>query len=245
MNSSNYPQRLLGKIALITGASRGIGLAIAQVFAEAGAKIILLSKNQRSLEKIDDIFRSQGHSPTLLPFDLEQSDQIDALTQTIYDRFGRLDILVGNAAVLGTLTPLAQIEPSEWEKVLKINLTANWRIIRALDPLLRLSPAGRAIFLTSSVATQIRPYWGTYAISKAALEMMVKIYAAETGMTKIRVNLVNPGATRTDMRKSAFPGENPERLQTPQDIASAFLGLAEDSCQIHGELINLSNYGRT
>lgn len=245
MNNSYFPQGLSGKVALITGASRGIGLAVAEVFAKAGAKIILLSKNQHTLEKIDDQFKSQGFNPTLLPFDLEKGDQIDALTQAIYDRFGKLDILVGNAAVLGTLTPLTHIEIGEWDKVLKINLTANWRIIRALDPLLRLSSAGRAIFLTSSVANQVRPYWGTYAISKAALEMMVKIYAAETSMTKIRVNLVNPGPTKTDMRKSAFPGENSQLLKTPKDIAPAFLALVEENCKTHGELIDLSNYGRT
>lgn len=233
-------QRFQGKIALVTGASRGIGASVAILLASQGAQVILLARNQRLLEKTDDQIKKVGKTAILLPFDLMEIEKINMIGQAIYERFGRLDILVSNAAILGTLTQLVQITPEEWERVLKINFTSNWYLIRALDPLLRLSAAGRAVFVTSGVTRRIPAYWGTYAISKTALEMLVRIYAAETAMTNVKINLLSPGAVKTDMRKQAFPGEDTKKLKNPDDIAHAFLDLLDQDCTLHGKTIDLS-----
>ncbi len=231
--------RLAGRVAVITGASRGLGAAIARRFAAEGARLVLLGRSAAALEEVDDAVRraSGGTAATLVPFDLRDGAAIDRLGGALYERHGRLDVLVGNAGLLGTLTPLPQIAPQEWEEVLAVNLTANWRLIRSLDPLLRRAPAGRAIFVTSGAARGARAYWGTYAVSKAALEMLVGIYAAETVKTPVRVNLVDPGRLRTRMRARAYPGEDPATLPEPDSVTEVFVALAEDACTRHGEIV--------
>ena len=226
-----------GRIALITGASRGIGRAVAKCFAEQGAQVILTARTQAALEEVDDEIRALGGKATLVPCDLTKFDTIDQVGAAIYERFGKLDVLVGNAGQLGTLAPITHLEPKEWQKVLDVNLTANWRLIRSMDPLLRASDAGRAMFVTSSVGHQPRAFWGTYAVSKAGLEMTAGIYAEETKKTNIRVNLINPGGTRTDMRADAMPGENPETVKSPEAINHLFLELASPAYDKTGQMI--------
>lgn len=227
-----------GRVALITGASRGIGRALAKHFAEQGAHLILTARTQGALEELDDELRAAGHeAPTLVPCDLTDFDVIDRIGGAIYERFKKLDVLVGNAGTLGTLAPIAHLEPKEWQQVLDINLTANWRLIRSMDPLLRASDAGRAIFVTSTVGHQARAYWGTYAVSKAALEMTAGIYAQECAKTNVRVNLINPGGTRTDMRAEAMPGEDPTTVKAPESINHLFLELASPACTANGTLV--------
>lgn len=228
-----------GRVALITGASRGIGAAVARRFTKEGAHCILLGRNRAALEETDDAIRALGGAATLIPQNLEELDSLDQLGPALFQKFGRLDILVANAALLGTLSPIHQIEPKEWDQLLNVNLTANWRLIRTLDPLLRASPAGRAIFVTSGVTEKARPYWGTYAVSKTALEMLAGIYAAETAQTNLRVNIVDPGRVRTAMRAKAYPGEDPMTLPTPDNIADGFVHLASNACTKHGERIKL------
>lgn len=230
--------RLAGRVALVTGASRGIGAAVAKRFAAEGAHVVLVARTVGGLEEVDDAIRAAGGSATLVPLDLRDYSAIDRLGGALFERYKRLDILVGNAGQLGTLTPIAQVKPEEWQQVLDVNLTANWRLIRSMDPLLRASPSGRAIFVTSSVGHQVRAYWATYAVSKAALEMLVRIYAAELRKTNVRVNLVDPGRTRTAMRAKAYPGEDPATLKTPEEITDVFVELAESSCSRHGETVS-------
>ena len=218
--------RLAGKIALITGASRGIGAAAAERFAREGAHVVLAARTIGGLEEVDDIVRAAGGSATLVPVDLRDFIKIDELAASLFDRYARLDILVGNAAEFGTFSPLGHIDPATWTEVVDLNLTANWRLIRVMDPLLRAAPAGRAIFVTSGVARGVFPYWGPYAVSKVGLEMLVKIYAGEITKTRVRANLIDPGIVRTRLRARAFPGENPTYLPQPDSVADAFLALA-------------------
>jgi NAD(P)-dependent dehydrogenase (short-subunit alcohol dehydrogenase family) len=230
--------RLAGKIALVTGASRGIGKAVAKLFAQEGAELVLIARTTGGLEELDDEIRAiNGKTSLLVPLDLREFEAIDRLGAALYERFGRLDVLVGNAGDLGTLSPVGHIDPAEWQRVMDINLTANWRLLRSLDPLLRQSEAGRAIFVSSSVGSQARPFWGTYSVSKAALEMLVKIYAEEIKQTKIRANLIDPGRTRTGMRAKAYPGEDPKSLPTPEAIAEKFLPLALPDFDGNGQTI--------
>jgi len=229
--------RLAGKLALVTGASRGIGAAVARRFAAEGAHVIAVARTVGGLEELDDTIKAAGGSATLVPLDLTEFDAIDRMGHALYERFGKLDVLVGNAGLLGTLSPVGHIEPKVFERVLAVNVTANWRLIRALDPLLRRAGAGRAIFVTSGITRRVAPYWGAYAATKAALETLVRIYAAEVAHTPVKANLINPGPTRTRMRADAFPGENPDTLPTPDAIAAAFVPLAEESCALHGEWI--------
>ena len=237
---SETPKRLAGRLALVTGASRGIGAAVARRFAQEGAELILVARTVGGLEETDDAVRQAGSRATLVPLDLADFPAIDRLGQAIYDRHGRLDILVGNAAQLGLLQPIQQIRPEEWQQVIDLNLTANWRLIRSMHPLLQQSPSGRAIFVSSGVSTTPRAYWGTYAVSKAALDMVAGIYAAETRRGTIRVNILDPGVVRTRMRARAFPGEDPMKLRAPAEITDAFVDLASAECQRHGERIDLS-----
>jgi NAD(P)-dependent dehydrogenase (short-subunit alcohol dehydrogenase family) len=238
MTSPSSPAgRLTGRIALVTGASRGIGAAVARRFAAEGAHVVAVARTIGGLEELDDAIKASGGTATLVPLDLTDFDAIDRMGQALYERFGRLDVLVGNAALLGTLSPVGHIEPKVFERVLAVNVTANWRLIRSFDPLLRQSAAGRAIFVTSGVTRRTIPYWGAYAATKAAMETLVRIYAAEVAHTAVKVNLINPGPTRTRMRADAFPGENPETLPTPDAIAAAFVPLAEEACALHGEWI--------
>ncbi len=229
--------RLEGRIALITGASRGIGAAVAKRFAREGAHLVLVARTVGGLEEVDDAVRTEGGSATCAPFDLLDYPAIDRLGALLAERHGRLDVLVGNAAMLGGLRPMGHYPPAEWERVLALNLTANWRLIRSFDALLRASDAGRAIFVTSGVARGVFPYWGAYAASKAALESMVQTYAAEVQKTNVRVNLLDPGVVRTAMRAEAMPGEDPMTLPHPDDIAGAFVGLAEPACRRNGEVV--------
>jgi NAD(P)-dependent dehydrogenase (short-subunit alcohol dehydrogenase family) len=230
--------RLAGRVALVTGASRGIGAAIAKAYAREGAELILTARTVGGLEELDDEIRKISGKPSLLvPFDLKDFDAIDRLGAALYERFGRLDVLVGNAGVLGTLSPLGHIAPKEFQEVIDINVTANWRLLRSLDPLLRQSAAGRAIFVSSGAARGPRAYWGTYAISKAALEMMVGIYAQEIQQTNVRANMIDPGRTRTRMRAKAYPGEDPQSIKAPDEITEKFVTLATAAFTGNGEVV--------
>ncbi|HBR67848.1 MAG TPA: oxidoreductase [Rhodospirillaceae bacterium] len=228
---------LKGKIALVTGASRGIGAAVALAYARAGAHVILLARTQGALEEVDDKIRAAGGSATLMPMDLRKLADIDKLGPAIFEKFGRLDIFVGNAAVLGTLTPAHQVNPKDWEKVFDINLTANVRLIKTLDPLLRASEAGRVIFTTSGLAEMVLAYWAPYSASKAALNMLGKVYAAETEQTGMKVNLVDPGIVDTAMLAEAFPGGYGGEMKKPEDVVGAYLELAAPGCKRHGEVV--------
>jgi NAD(P)-dependent dehydrogenase (short-subunit alcohol dehydrogenase family) len=229
--------RLTGKIALVTGASRGIGAAIAERFAREGAHVVLTGRTVGGLEEVDDRVRAAGGSATLVPLDLRDFIKIDELAAAIYERYGRLDILVANAAEFGAFSPLGHIDPRLWGEVLDLNLTANWRLIRAMDPLLRAADHGRAVFVTTALARDALPYYGPYAVSKAGLETMVRIYAGEVARTRLRVNLIDPGIVRTRLRARIFPGENPAGLPLPESIAEAFLPLVIEECNRHGEII--------
>lgn len=223
-------KRLENKIALITGASRGIGAAVAKRYAAEGAQVILTARTVGALEAVDDeIQKISGKPATIVPLDLRNYDLIDSLGAQAYERFGRLDILVGNAAVLGSLSPLSHATPAEFEDVFSINVTANFRLLRVFDPLLKLSKAGRVIMVTSGATRAPIPFWGPYAASKIALEQLALTYAAENASTTVRSNLLDPGATRTTMRAKAFPGEDPLSLPTPESITELFVRLAEEN----------------
>ncbi len=231
-------KRLEGRIALVTGASRGIGRAVAKRYAAEGATVIAVARTQGALEELDDEVRSAGDTPlVLVPQDLRKGDDVDRMGLALYERFGKLDILVGNAGVLGTLCPITHLKPKDWDDVIASNLTANWRLLRSMDPLLRQSDSGRAIFVTSSVARQARAYWSAYAISKAGLEMMARIYAEETAKTAVRVNIYDPGRTRTRMRASAFPGEDESTVPPPESHGDRFVDLAAADCALHGAIV--------
>ena len=229
-------KKLSGKVALVTGASRGIGGAIALRYAQEGAHVILVARTTGGLEAVDDALKHLGGQSTLVPMDITKFDQIDQLGGVIAERFGRLDILVGNAAILGVLSPLAHTPPDVWEKVLATNLTANYRLLRSFDALLKQSLAARVIFVTSAVAREDIPYWGGYAISKAALEKMVRMYAHEIEMCSIRANIVDPGVVRTNMRKQAMPGEQANNLPGPDQVTDIFVTLAMESCSDNGKM---------
>jgi NAD(P)-dependent dehydrogenase (short-subunit alcohol dehydrogenase family) len=231
-------RRLEGRIALVTGASRGIGAAVAKRFAREGAHLILTARTVGGLEEVDDAIRTEGGKATLVPADLLEMDPIDQMGAAIYQRFGRLDILVGNAATLGILSPVHHVEPKVWDEAFALNVTVNYRLIRSMDPLLRQSDAGRAIFVSSGAARTAKPYWGPYSASKAALESLVQTYAGEIAKTAIRANIVSPGAVRTKMRAQAFPGEDPMRLATPDAVTNVFVELASADCQRNGEIVN-------
>ncbi len=239
-SESETQNRLAGRIALITGASRGIGRDCALRLAREGAHCVLLAKTTGALEELDDEIKALGATATLVPMDLTDYPAIDRLGAGLFERFGKLDILVGNAGILGKLGPVAHLDPKIWDQVMAVNLTANWRLIRSLDPILRQSDAGRVVMLTSSVGNTPRAYWGAYAVSKAGLENLTLTYAAEVEKTSVRVNLLNPGATRTRMRAEAYPGEDPTTVKTPDEVAQAVVELCLPDCQRHGERISLS-----
>ncbi len=219
--------RLAGRIALVTGASRGVGAAVAKAYAAEGAHVVLVARTVGGLEEVDDAIQAAGGQATLVPLDLMEFAGIDRLAASVFERWKRLDVLVGNAAVLGQLSPLGHVQPDVWDKAFALNVTANWRLIRAFDPLLRQSDAGRAIFVTSGATRRLRAYWGVYSASKAALEALAMTYAREVEQTAVRVNLVNPGGTRTKMRAQAFPGEDPDSLPPPEHICETLISLAE------------------
>lgn len=231
--------KLKDKIALITGASRGIGKAVAKRYAAEGAQTILIARSTEGLERVDDeICAEGGLKPVLVVLDLTHNDKIDAIGPSLLERFGKLDILVGNAGVLGELSPLTHQEPKNWHKVIDVNLTANWRLLRICDPLLRRSEAGRALFVTSGVTQGTFPYWGPYTVSKVGLESLVRTYAQEVAQTPVKANLIDPGVVRTDMRASAMPGEDPDSLPHPDEITDIFVKLALDECKHNGERLS-------
>ncbi len=226
------------KIAVVTGASRGIGRAVALQLGRAGAHVVALARTVGGLEELDDEIKASGGATTLVPLDIRDFPALDRLGAHIYERWGRLDILIGNAGILGKLTPIGHVEPQLWDDVMAVNVTANWRLIRSLDPLLRLAPAARAVFMTSGAATSAPAYWGPYSVSKAALEALVRTWAAETSKNDLAVNLVNPGPVRTRMRRQAMPGEDPETLPSPEDFAAAMMELVDPGHTWSGEIFD-------
>ena len=232
--------RLAGRLVLITGASRGLGAALAERFAEEGARLILVARSVGGLEEVDDRVRAKGAEATLVPQDLTKGEAIDELGGALAQRFGRLDVLVGNAAELSALSPIAHTDPETFERTLAINTVTNLRLIRSLDPLLRASTSGSAIFVTSEVGAVPKAFFGAYAASKAALESLVMTYAAETAKTNLKVNLIDPGPMRTRLRAKAFPGEGKDVLALPKDRTDLFVDLAESGCTRHGERLRIA-----
>jgi NAD(P)-dependent dehydrogenase (short-subunit alcohol dehydrogenase family) len=231
-------QPLANRIAVVTGASRGIGYATAIALAKAGAHVVAIARTTGGLEELDDAIKAAGGSATLVPLDLKDYDGIDRLGASLNERYGKLDVLVANAGLLGVLSPMSHIEPKVWDDVMAVNVTANYRLIRSLDPLLQKSDAGRAVFLTSGAAWVAIAYWGPYSISKAAVELMARIYAAENATTKLRVNIFNPGPIRTRMRAAAVPGEDPMTLDVPENVAEKILDLCLPDYTETGTLYN-------
>jgi NAD(P)-dependent dehydrogenase (short-subunit alcohol dehydrogenase family) len=229
-------QALAGSIALVTGASRGIGRATALALAHAGAHIVAVARTIGALEEIDDDARAAGSSATLVPLDMRDFAGIYRLAAALNERYQRLDVLIGNAGVVGQRSPLDHIEPQNWDEVMAVNVTANWHLIRAMDAVLKRSAAGRAVFITSGAATHARAYSGAYSVSKAALDALARVYAAETESTGVRVNLFNPGPTRTHMRAQVMPGEDPMTLPTPETVAEKILPLCLPTCAETGKL---------
>ena len=228
---------LQGRIALVTGASRGIGQAAALALAEAGAHVIALARTIGGLEALDDQINRVGGEATLIPFDLLELDRIDDLGAEIYGKWQKLDILVGNAGILGPQSPIGHIKAEEWEKVIDLNLNANWRLLRIFDPMLQRSDAGRAVFVTSAAAHLKQPFRGPYAASKAALEAMVITYARELQTTNVRANLLDPGEVSTTLRTRAFPGIDPKTLTQPADLGPLFVQMCAPEFQKTGEVI--------
>jgi len=236
-------KKLDGKVALITGATRGIGAGVALALAREGAHIIMVGRTTGALEDMDDAIREIGSETTLVPMNLSDHDAIDRLGGHVAEKWGKLDILIGNAGALGAITPLGHIKPKDWDMLMAVNVTANYRLIRSFDALLRAADAARAIFVTSSVAESCRPYWGGYAITKAALNCMVKTYANEiANSTGIKANIINPGPIRTSMRAAAMPGEDPDTLDTPHDIAPLFVKMCLPEFKANGEIISYAEY---
>ncbi len=227
---------LADRIALVTGASRGIGYALALALARAGAHVVAVARTVGGLEELDDAIKAVGRSATLTPLDIRDYPGLYRLATALNERYGRLDILVGNAAVAGVPSPLGHIEPKAWDDTMAVNVTANWHLIRAMDPLLKRSDAGRAVFVTSGIVALARAYWAPYSVSKAALDVLVRTYAAEVSSTPVRVNLFNPGPTRTRMRAMAMPGENPLTLPAPDDVAAKIVDLCLPSFNETGKL---------
>lgn len=237
---------LAGRVALVTGASRGIGQALAVELARMGAQLVLIARTQGGLEETDDAIRAVGGKPaTLLPLDLQKDadKQLDLVGPSIMQRFGRLDILVHNAGALGKLTPVAHIEPRDWAETMAVNLTASWRLIRTCDPPLRASDAGRAVFVTTGRVARPRAYWGMYGASKAGMEHLVLTWAQEVENTALRVNLADPGVVATKMRAMAMPGEDPATIPTPADIAPGIAALCLPTEARHGARIEVTPRG--
>ena len=229
-------QPFADRIALVTGASRGIGYATALALARGGAHVVALARTIGGLEELDDAVRAAGGSATLTPLDIRDYPALYRLGAALNERYGRLDVLVGNAAIGAVPSPLDHIEPKAWDESLAINVTANWHLIRAMGPLLKLSDAGRAVFITSGAATSARAYRAPYSVSKAALDVLVRTYAEETSSTSVRVNLFNPGPTRTGMRTLVMPGEDPATLPAPDEVAAKIVDLCRADFSATGKL---------
>ncbi len=227
---------LKDRVTLITGASRGIGAAVAKRFAMEGAHLILVSRSKTNLEKIDDEIRPLGKRPTLVPMDITDETKMDLMASEISKRFGKIDILIGNAAILGPLSPTSHYDTKTWKNVFEVNFHSNWKLIRNFEMLLKQSNAGRAIFVTSGVARKVRAYWGPYSASKAALEKMVLDWAEELKKTNIKINIIDPGRVKTDMRKAAYPGENPNNNHSPENVTDLFVKLSTSSMKESGKI---------
>ena len=239
MSKTETSRLLEGKTALVTGASRGIGRAVAIELAYHGAHLVLQGRVAGALEETDDAIRAAGGSPaTIIPLNLTQSDRVDAMGPTLFQRFGHLDIFIANAGVLGALTPLAHTTDQIWQHTMSVNLEANWRLVRTLNPLLQRAEAGRVVFVSSGAASGKKAYWGPYAVSKAGLDALAKTYAAEVACTAIKVNIINPGPIATAMRAKAFPGEDPATLPSPEQIAPMFIELCDPNLEENGATFN-------
>jgi NAD(P)-dependent dehydrogenase (short-subunit alcohol dehydrogenase family) len=232
-----------GKVALVTGASRGIGFATAVALAQRGAHIVAVARTQGGLEDLDDAVKAAGSSATLVPLDLSDTAGIPRLGAAVFERWKRLDILVGNAGILGKLTPIAHLDPKVWDQGLMINLTANFHLLRSMDALLQAAPAGRAVFVTSGAAYKNNPFWGGYAVPKAGLEALVKTYAAEVATSNVRANLFSPGATRTKMRATAMPGEDPMTLPSPEEVGAQLAEMCAPEFTANGEVWKFARTG--
>lgn len=232
MNDLSKP--LSGRIALVTGASRGIGRATALALAKAGAHVVAIARTVGGLEELDDEIRGADGSATLVPLDLKDTDGIARLSAALTERYGKLDVLIGNAGILGVLSPLSHVEPKVWDEVVAVNVTANWHLIRWMEPLLKQSDAGRAVFVTSEPGGQGLAYWGPYAMSKSALNTMVQSWAAEMKSTNLKVNLISPGLVGTKMFKQAFPGREIEDVDSPDQVAEKIVELCLPSLQVTG-----------
>jgi NAD(P)-dependent dehydrogenase (short-subunit alcohol dehydrogenase family) len=230
---------LAGSVALVTGASRGIGAAVAVALARLGAHVVITARSEGGLSDTDDAIRAVGGAATLLPLDLRQGAQVDAIGPSLLERFGRLDVLVSAAATLGRLTPAAHILPADWEDVVGVNLSATWRLIRTCGPLLQIAPAGRAVFLTTGLARAPRAYWGAYGATKAGLEHLILSWAAEASDGHWRVNLCDPGIVATRLRAQAMPGEDPTTLRQPAEVGPAIAKLCLPQEQRQGQIITL------
>ncbi|PHR54490.1 MAG: oxidoreductase [Robiginitomaculum sp.] len=240
-NNTTVKLPLAGRVTLVTGASRGIGYQAAIALAKSGTHIIATARTQGGLEDLDDEIKAFGGECTIVPMDLKQADGIDQLGAIINDRWGRLDGLLANAGLLGEMAPISHITPKTWDETFAVNVTANYRLIRSLDSLLQASPSGRAVFMSSTAAQSRKAYWGVYAASKSALDAMVQSYAQETEHTNLRVNIINPCPVRTQMRAKAMPGEDPDVLPMPKDIAPLIVPFLSPDCERHGEIIYIGN----
>ena len=233
---------LFGKIILLTGASRGIGRAAAIACAKEGAELIITGRTVGALEEVDDQIRKLGSKSTIVELDSKDLPAIPRLAKAIHEKWGRLDGFVANARQLGQMSPMPHIEPDAWDETILVNLTSVWHQIRNFDLLLRAAPSARVVLMSSAAALGPRAYWGAYAVSKAGIEAMGRAWAAESEKTKIKINMIDPGGTRTGMRAAAFPGEDPLTLPTPEDISPTFVALMRDDCPHNGELITARNY---
>ena len=233
---------LSGRYALVTGASRGIGRATALALAKAGAHVIAIARTTGALEELDDDIKQAGGKATLIPVDLTHAEAIDQLAAVLLQRFGKLDIFVANAGALNDLTPVADIERKTWDGMLAVNLTAQWHLTKVLDPLLRQSDAGRVIYLSTGTTESFKPFWGAYTVTKAGLEALAHTYANEVEKTALRVNILNPGPSRTSMRAQAMPGEDPETLPHPDEVAELIVRMSAPQYEKHGVRINFRDW---
>ena len=229
---------LSDRLILVTGATRGIGRAVAVAAAAAGAELIITGRTVGALEEVDDEIRATGGHATMVEHDMKDTPAIPRLAAAIANRWGRLDGFVANAAILPALTPIGHLTEANWDEALAVNLTGQWHMIKAFDPLLRASSSGRAVLVTTGATVGSRPFWAPYAATKAALEALGRSWAGESEQTNLKVNMLDPGGTATGMRASAFPGEDPETLPSPADIAPAFLTLLSESCDLQGQRVS-------